>query len=162
MQRQVAGAQLHGSLGTRALQAGDLLEDVDQVISGDVHTQYAGAAGLACRLARLGDAALPAVGGPRLHHHERRDLLAHQHHRFVYSPLLRGGPPRTEAPTEPTTAPTGVAIFAEDFQSVRRFSERDHANIVRWKHYQRGSHFSPHDAPDLLLGDIREFFRPLR
>ena len=70
--------------------------------------------------------------------------------------------PRTAAPTEATTTPTGVAIFAEDFQSVRRFSERDHANIVSWNHYDRGSHFSPHDAPDLLLGDIREFFRPLR
>jgi pimeloyl-ACP methyl ester carboxylesterase len=69
---------------------------------------------------------------------------------------------RTEAPTEPTTAPTGVAIFAEDFQSVRRFSDRDHANIVRWTRYDRGSHFSPQDAPDLLLSDIREFFRPLR
>jgi epoxide hydrolase len=70
--------------------------------------------------------------------------------------------PRIDAPTEATTTPTGVAIFAEDFQSVRRFSERDHANIVSWNHYDRGSHFSPHDAPDLLLGDIREFFRPLR
>ncbi len=59
--------------------------------------------------------------------------------------------PRTDAPTEATTTPTGVAIFAEDFQSVRRFAERDHANIVSWNHYDRGSHFSPHDAPDLLL-----------
>ena len=67
-----------------------------------------------------------------------------------------------DRPTEPTTAPTGVAIFAEDFQSVRRFADRDHANIVSWNHYDRGSHFSPHDAPDLLLDDIRRFFRPLR
>jgi hypothetical protein len=65
-------------------------------------------------------------------------------------------------PAEATITPTGVAILAEDFQSVRRFSERDHANIVSWNHYDRGSQFSPHDAPDLLLGDIREFFRPLR
>jgi epoxide hydrolase len=65
-------------------------------------------------------------------------------------------------PAEPTTAPTGVAIFAEDFQSVRRFADRDHQNIVSWNHYDRGSHFSPHDAPDLLLGDIRAFFRDLR
>jgi hypothetical protein len=65
-------------------------------------------------------------------------------------------------PTGPTTTPTGVAIFAEDFQSVRRFSERDHANIVSWHHYDRGSHFAPHDAADLLLEDIRTFFRPLR
>jgi hypothetical protein len=65
-------------------------------------------------------------------------------------------------PTEPTTAPTGVAIFAEDFQSIRRFAERDHANIVSWNHYDRGSHFAPHDAPDLLLDDIRQFFRAVR
>ena len=70
--------------------------------------------------------------------------------------------PRTDPPTEPTTAPTGVAIFAEDFQSVRRFAERDHSNIVSWNRYDRGSHFSPHDAPDLLLKDIRDFYRPLR
>ena len=67
-----------------------------------------------------------------------------------------------EAPAEPTTTPTGVAIFAEDFQSVRKFADRDHANIISWNHYDRGSHFSPHDAPDLLLGDIREVFRSLR
>jgi epoxide hydrolase len=68
----------------------------------------------------------------------------------------------SDAPAEPTTVPTGVAIFAEDFQSVRRFADRDHANIVSWNRYDRGSHFSPHDAPDLLLGDIRAFFRSLR
>jgi hypothetical protein len=63
--------------------------------------------------------------------------------------------------TEPTTTPTGVAIFANDFQSIRGFAERDHANIVSWNRY-RGSHFSPHDAPDLLLDDLRQFFRTLR
>jgi epoxide hydrolase len=67
-----------------------------------------------------------------------------------------------DAPSKPTTAPTGVAIFAEDFQSVRRFADRDHANIVSWNRYDRGSHFAPHDAPDLLVGDIRAFFRSLR
>jgi epoxide hydrolase len=67
-----------------------------------------------------------------------------------------------DTPTEPTTVPTGVAIFKDDFQSVRRLADRDHSNITRWTRYDRGSHFSPHDAPDLLLRDIREFFRPLR
>jgi epoxide hydrolase len=65
-------------------------------------------------------------------------------------------------PAGPTTTPTGVAVFAEDFQTVRRFAERDHANIVSWHRYGRGSHFAPQDAPDLLLEDIRGFFRPLR
>jgi epoxide hydrolase len=66
------------------------------------------------------------------------------------------------APTEPTTAPTGVAIFAEDFQTIRKLAERDHQGIVSWNRYERGSHFAPHDASDLLLGDIRRFFRDLR
>ena len=67
-----------------------------------------------------------------------------------------------ERPTVPTTVPTGVAIFAEDFQSVRRFAERDHANIVSWNRYDRGSHFAPYDAGDLLVDDIRTFFRAYR
>jgi hypothetical protein len=65
-------------------------------------------------------------------------------------------------PEGPTTTPTGVAIFAEDFQSIRRFAERDHANIVSWNRYDRGSHFSPVDAGDLLVADIRAFYRALR
>jgi epoxide hydrolase len=69
---------------------------------------------------------------------------------------------RAHAPSEPTTTPTGVAIFAQDFQSIRRFAERDHSNIVRWTRYDRGSHFAPHDAPDLLVADLRAFFRELR
>jgi epoxide hydrolase len=67
-----------------------------------------------------------------------------------------------DTPSEPTTVPTGVAIFAQDFKSIPRFAQRDHANIVHWKSYDRGSHFSPHDAPDLLLADIRDFYRELR
>jgi epoxide hydrolase len=67
-----------------------------------------------------------------------------------------------EPPTGPTSTPTGVAIFADDFQSVRRFAERDHANIISWNHHDRGSHFAPQDAPDLLVDDIRQFFHDLR
>lgn len=67
-----------------------------------------------------------------------------------------------QPPEEPTTTPTGVAIFAEDFQSIRKFAERDHANIISWNHYDRGSHFSPVDAADLLVSDIRTFYRGLR
>jgi epoxide hydrolase len=66
------------------------------------------------------------------------------------------------APAGPTTAPTGVAIFAEDFQSIRRLAERDHARIVSWNRYDRGRHFAPYDARDLLLADLRAFFRDLR
>ena len=68
----------------------------------------------------------------------------------------------TAPPREPTTTPTGVAIFAQDFQSIRKFAARDHANIVSWRRYPTGSHFAAQDAPDLLIADIRTFFRALR
>jgi pimeloyl-ACP methyl ester carboxylesterase len=61
-------------------------------------------------------------------------------------------------PQGPTTVPIGLAAFAGDFQAVRRFAERDHTNIVSWQSYDRGSHWAAHDAPDLLVDDIRGFF----
>jgi pimeloyl-ACP methyl ester carboxylesterase len=61
----------------------------------------------------------------------------------------------------PNTVPTGVAVFKNDFHSIRRFAERAN-NIVHWSVFDRGGHFAAQDAPDLLIGDIREFFRPLR
>jgi pimeloyl-ACP methyl ester carboxylesterase len=67
-----------------------------------------------------------------------------------------------EHPVEPTTAPTGLASFAWDFTPLRRFADRDHANIVSWNEYERGGHWSAQDAPDLLVDDMRAFFRSLR
>src|ERR687898_1279432 len=65
-------------------------------------------------------------------------------------------------PTGPTTVPIGLCTFAFDFRPIRRFAERDHAHIVQWSEFDRGSHWATHDAPDLLIGDIREFFRRFR
>lgn len=62
----------------------------------------------------------------------------------------------------PTTVPSGISVFANDFMSIRRFAERDHKNIIHWAEFDRGGHNSTQDAPDLLLGDIRTFFRGLR
>ncbi|MFF0544683.1 epoxide hydrolase family protein [Nocardia thailandica] len=76
-----------------------------------------------------------------------------------------------EHPAEPTTTPTALAMFAGDFQSIRRFAERDHKNIVRWNAYDTGSaaggandaagHYAAHEAPEVLVADIREFFAGL-
>jgi pimeloyl-ACP methyl ester carboxylesterase len=67
-----------------------------------------------------------------------------------------------EHPTEPTTVPIGLANFANDFRSMRRFAERDHSNIVSWNTYDTGGHYAAHEVPDLLIEDIREFFSRLR
>jgi pimeloyl-ACP methyl ester carboxylesterase len=65
-------------------------------------------------------------------------------------------------PTEPSTTPIGVAVCAGDFQTIRRFAERDHQNLLHWSVFDRGGHYAAHQAPDLLVGDIREFFRRVR
>ena len=60
----------------------------------------------------------------------------------------------------PATTPTGVAVFAEDV-AIRRYAERGH-NIVHWSEFDRGGHFAAMEAPDLLVGDVRTFFRRFR
>ncbi|MBV2362938.1 epoxide hydrolase family protein [Streptomonospora nanhaiensis] len=66
-----------------------------------------------------------------------------------------------DKPTGPTTVPTALAMFEGDFVSIRRFAERDHANIVRWNSYPGGGHYAAHAVPDVLAGDIRAFFAAL-
>jgi pimeloyl-ACP methyl ester carboxylesterase len=56
--------------------------------------------------------------------------------------------------------PTGVAVFPEDFRSVRSFAERSN-NIVHWTEMPRGGHFAASETPDLLVEDIRKFFGTL-
>ncbi|MFJ2838370.1 epoxide hydrolase family protein [Nocardia sp. NPDC087230] len=60
----------------------------------------------------------------------------------------------------PSTTPTGVAVFAEDV-AIRRYAEGN-AHIVHWSEFDRGGHFAAMEAPELLVGDIRAFFRGLR
>jgi epoxide hydrolase len=61
---------------------------------------------------------------------------------------------------QPGTTPTGVAVFAEDV-AIRRFAEAGN-NIVHWSEFDRGGHFAAMEAPDLLVGDVRTFFRLVR
>jgi pimeloyl-ACP methyl ester carboxylesterase len=68
---------------------------------------------------------------------------------------------KSKPPVEPTTVPTGLAAFAYDFKPPRKFADRDHTNIVHWNEYDRGGHWAAYEVPELLLGDIRQFFRSL-
>src|SRR6476659_3407857 len=67
-----------------------------------------------------------------------------------------------DKPTEPTTIPIGLAGSGGDFSGIRRFAERDHKNIVSWNMYPSGGHFAAHKVPEVLVGDMRAFYRPLR
>jgi epoxide hydrolase len=56
--------------------------------------------------------------------------------------------------------PSGVAVFPGDF-GVRAIAEREN-NVVHWSEFERGGHFPAMEVPDLLVGDVRAFFRNLR
>ncbi|GKQ33937.1 epoxide hydrolase family protein [Streptomyces sp. A012304] len=69
---------------------------------------------------------------------------------------------RVAAPQEPSSAPTALALFpAEPQIPLRRKAERTE-NLVRWTSFDRGGHFPAMEEPDLLVGDVRAFFRQLR
>lgn len=63
-------------------------------------------------------------------------------------------------PVPPSGVPTGVIVFAHDV-GIRRYVERDH-HVVRWTDVDRGGHFAALEEPELLVDDVRAFFRALR
>jgi len=60
----------------------------------------------------------------------------------------------------PNKVPTAVAVFPQDFRTVRAFAERAN-NVVRYTEFDRGGHFAYTTDPDLVVGDLREFFTSL-
>jgi pimeloyl-ACP methyl ester carboxylesterase len=65
-------------------------------------------------------------------------------------------------PPAPSTTPTALAVFPHDnFIPLRHIAERSN-NIVRWTEFDRGGHFAALEQPELLVTDIRAFFRPFR
>jgi hypothetical protein len=66
----------------------------------------------------------------------------------------------SDKPGEPSGPPTGVAVFAAD-TTIR--SVFDPGNTIKhWSEFDRGGHFPAMEVPNLLIGDIREFFSALR
>jgi hypothetical protein len=69
---------------------------------------------------------------------------------------------RAWSPAARSTVPTGVAVFPREIAPpIRRFAGQ-YDTIVHWTEFGRGGHFAAMEVPDLLVGDVREFFRPLR
>jgi len=63
-------------------------------------------------------------------------------------------------PEEPSGVPTAFLNFAHDY-GIRRYLEFEH-RIERWTDVDRGGHFAAMEEPNILVDDIRDFFRPLR
>ena len=52
----------------------------------------------------------------------------------------------------------GVAVFQDDFQTIRSLAERDNANIQHWSEFQHGGHFAVLENPEAIVADLRVFF----
>jgi len=72
----------------------------------------------------------------------------------------RHAPPLT--PEQRIEVPAGVAVFPKDLTiPPREWAERS-LRVERWTEMPRGGHFAAMEEPDLLVEDLRAFFRPLR
>jgi pimeloyl-ACP methyl ester carboxylesterase len=64
--------------------------------------------------------------------------------------------------TQRSSTPIGVAVLpGEITPAIRSVAERL-LHIVHWSEFDRGGHFAAMEVPDLLVDDIRLFFRPYR
>ena len=58
--------------------------------------------------------------------------------------------------------PTGFSIFPGEIITAPRSWCEEGYNVQQWSVHDRGGHFAALEEPDLLVQDIRDFFRPLR
>ncbi len=78
---------------------------------------------------------------------------------LFYHDSQRGPGPRPRR----VEVPVGVALFPkENPVTVPREWAEATCNITRWTQMPRGGHFPAAEEPELLAGELREFFRPLR
>lgn len=60
------------------------------------------------------------------------------------------------------TVPTGIALFPKDISLPPRALAEPYYNIQRWSTPEKGGHFAALEQPEILISELREFFRPLR
>ncbi len=59
-------------------------------------------------------------------------------------------------------APSGVIVFKEDIIGLPHKWAEKYFNLQRWTSVPHGGHFGAMEEPEILVEDIRAFFRPLR
>ena len=69
--------------------------------------------------------------------------------------------PRLQA-GQHTEVPAGVATFPKDLTLPPRELGERFLHVQRWTHMPSGGHFAAWEEPELLVSDMRTFFRPLR
>jgi hypothetical protein len=59
-------------------------------------------------------------------------------------------------------APTGLAILPAELTFAPRKAAERYYNLQRWTEFPTGGHFAAAEEPELMVEDLRAFFRPLR
>lgn len=59
-------------------------------------------------------------------------------------------------------APTAIAVFPAELTFAPRDAAARYYNLHRWTEMPAGGHFAAMEEPDLLVEDLRAFFRPMR
>lgn len=75
------------------------------------------------------------------------------------------GDPRRRRPNAPIDIPQGLLDFpgiASRERLPRSFVGDVPDNVTLWSRHETGGHFPAIEEPELLVGDLRAFFRPLR
>jgi pimeloyl-ACP methyl ester carboxylesterase len=65
-------------------------------------------------------------------------------------------------PGDQVTVPTGFAAFPKEHTPIIRSRAEQYFNVQRFTDMPRGGHFASWEEPELLVGEIRAFFRWLR
>jgi len=60
------------------------------------------------------------------------------------------------------SVPTACALFPKEITTPPRKWVEARYNLVRWTPMPRGGHFAALEQPELLINDVREFFRTVR
>jgi microsomal epoxide hydrolase len=84
-----------------------------------------------------------------------------------YYDFMNGGPLTWMAEavkqwTGSKSVPTAIARFPKDISDPPREWAERFFNVERWTEMPRGGHFAAMEEPELLVEDIRAFFRPFR
>jgi hypothetical protein len=58
---------------------------------------------------------------------------------------------------------TGVTVFLKEIITpMRKWMESRFTDVQHWSDTPKGGHFGAFEQPELLVRDVRTFFRPLR
>ncbi|MBK1787124.1 epoxide hydrolase family protein [Prauserella cavernicola] len=79
--------------------------------------------------------------------------------RYYWESAREDAPPPENSRIE---VPLAIGVLPGDVSALPRLHAEQDTDLRRWTRYPRGGHFGPAEVPELIVADLREFFRALR